>query len=48
MALQSPLVVSSLKVPQLDGGVLGGRDHAGEYRVEDDPVREPLTPDELY
>ena len=38
VTLQGPLTVAGLKVPQLDGGILGCGDHVGKYRVEDDPV----------
>ena len=47
MTLQCPLIVAGLKVPQLDGGILGCGDHVGKYRMEDDPTmnNEPLGED---
>ena len=38
VTLQGPLIVAGLKVPQLDGGILGCGDHVGKYRMEDDPT----------
>lgn len=36
VSLERALVLAGLKVPHLESGVLAGRDHEAEHRVEDD------------
>ena len=37
VTFQCPLVVSSLNIPQLDGGILGCGDHDTKYGMKYDP-----------